>query len=178
MEGKQAMEKAASPWGRTYKVKRRWLPWRRTKGGLDGMDSPPDLGDDPLSIILFVVLAVPLIIVLVLFFGELLLLMLLLPVFVLARAVHGEPWTIEVLDRDDVVYTERVKGWNASQERIDQIAKLIRAGIAPPGVGPQVPPGPPMPPGPQVPPGPPMPPGPQVPPGPPMPPGPPVPPAA
>ncbi|WP_265445215.1 hypothetical protein [Flexivirga meconopsidis] len=135
------MEKAASPWGTTYKVKRRWLPWRRKEGGLEGLDWVPDLGDDPISMVIVAVVAVPVILVLVVFFGEFLLLLVLLPVVLLVRALHGEPWTIEVHDQGEVVYTERVKGWNASEERIDQIAKLIRSGIAPPGVGPQAPQG-------------------------------------
>ena len=125
--------KVRSPAGQTYTVRRRWLPWRR-RGSFDWMDSFPPLGDDPISAILGAIILIPIAIVLVIAFGELLLLLLLLPIVLLTRALFGDPWTIEIKQGGDLVYTERVKGWSQSGHRIEHFAGLIGSGHLPPGV--------------------------------------------
>lgn len=121
--------KAVAPTGEKYRVRRKWLPWRRKAKGkdLDWFDIP-DLGDDPISMIIFGIILVPLIIVLVVFLGEFLLLLLVFPLVMIARSLFGTPWTIEITRTRDLVAAEKVKGWGASRDRIRQIAKLIEAG--------------------------------------------------
>lgn len=123
--------KAVTPTGERYRVRRKWLPWRR-KANTRDMDwfDIPDLGDDPISMIIFGILLVPVIIVLVVLLGELLLLLLVFPLVMIARSIFGTPWTIEVTRKRELVVAEKVKGWRASRERIRQIAKLIGAGAA------------------------------------------------
>lgn len=121
--------KAVTPTGEKYSVRRKWLPWRRKAQGkdLDWFDIP-DLGDDPISMILFGILLVPLIVILVLLLGEFLLLLLIFPLVMIARSIFGKPWTIEVTRKRKLLAAEKVKGWSASHDRIRQIAKLIEAG--------------------------------------------------
>lgn len=121
--------KAVTPTGEKYRVRRKWLPWRRKAKGrdLDWFDVP-DLGDDPISMIIFGIVLVPLIVILVLFLGEFLLLLLFFPLVMIARSTFGTPWTIEVTCKRDLVAAEKVKGWGASRDRIRLIAKLVEAG--------------------------------------------------
>jgi hypothetical protein len=118
--------------GSTWRVRRRWLPWRRRVR--DVPDAPLDvgtLGDDPISMILLViglVLLLPALIVLIVLVGELLLLLLLLPLVTIARGLFGMPWTIEVRHERRLQYTERIRGWSATSRRVDDIATALRLG--------------------------------------------------
>jgi hypothetical protein len=136
--------KAVTPTGEKYSVRRKWLPWRRKAKGkdLDWFDIP-DLGDDPISMIIFGIVLVPLIVILVLFLGEFLLLLLVFPLVMIARSIFGKPWTIEVTRKRELVAAEKVKGWGASRDRIRQIAKLIEAGAVQQVIAP-APPAPPV----------------------------------
>lgn len=124
--------KAVTPTGEKYRVRRKWLPWRR-KAKLKDIDwlDIPDLGDDPISAIIMAIFLVPLIIILVLLLGEFLLLLLVLPLVMIARSIFGKPWTIEVTEKGQLRAAEQVKGWRASAERIRQLAKLLEAGGTP-----------------------------------------------
>jgi hypothetical protein len=130
--------KVRTPKGETYRVRRRWLPWRRhdTKA-LDWL--PPGsavsgLDDDPISFIIGAILLIPVLLVLAVVVGEFLLLLLLLPFFVLARSIFGTPWVIEVTHQREVVHAEEVKGWGASQQRINDLVTATGQGDLPPGV--------------------------------------------
>lgn len=108
-------------------ISRRWLPWRRrakTDGMGDAVDIDIGVPDDPISLVLFAIFALPALIVLALVLSELILLLLLLPIFVLARAIFGMPWTIEVHKpwSRKLIHSEDVKGWGASGERIRALA--------------------------------------------------------
>ncbi|WP_446666813.1 hypothetical protein [Flexivirga sp. B27] len=121
--------KAVTPTGERYRVRRKWLPWRRKARAKD-MDwfDIPDLGDDPISLIIFGIILLPLIVILMIFLGEFLLLLLIFPLVMIARAVFGTPWTIEVSHKRRLVAAEKVKGWRASRDRIRRLAKVIEAG--------------------------------------------------
>jgi len=125
--------------GRRWKVRRRWLPWRRRVRDVpDTPDMWGDLGDDPISAIIgifLLILAIPAILVVLLLLAELLLLLVLLPVFVLIRLVLPVPWTIELWTRAadrrflgwHLEHEVPVRGWTASQARIGEMAGEIAA---------------------------------------------------
>jgi hypothetical protein len=130
--------KVQTPKGEKYRIRRRWLPWRRrvTKV-LDWVPTPGVVGsldDDPVSFIIGAIFLIPLLVVLAFFVGEFLLLLLLLPFIVLARSIFGTPWVIEVTHQREVVHAEEVQGWGASQQRIDDLVTAMREGDLPPGV--------------------------------------------
>ena len=125
--------KVTDPQGRSWRVRRRWLPWRRKirdvpdapVGGLFGG------GDDPISAILAVIgliFLLPAIIVLAVMLAEFLLLLLLLPLWLIVRAVVGGAWPIEVWRGRTCVGVESVKGWTPSRIRMYDIAEAIRLG--------------------------------------------------
>lgn len=124
--------KAVTPTGEKYRVRRKWLPWRRKTTARD-MDwlNIPDLGDDPISMIIMAIVLLPLIVILVIFLGEFLLLLLIFPLVMIARSIFGKPWTIEVTEKGNLRAAEQVKGWSASHDRIQEIAKLLRTGGLP-----------------------------------------------
>lgn len=127
----------ADPAGETWRVKRRWLPWRRRVR--DAPDLPIDGGslldgDDIFSAILlvvFVAIAIPLIVVFAVMLAELFLLLLLLPIWIVFRLVRGAPWTIEVFSGRELVNTESIRGWRGSQARMLEIADGIQIGRPP-----------------------------------------------
>ena len=125
--------RVSSPDGTSYRIRRRWFPWRqRPRDVSDGSLDLAGLADDPVSaIILFVVALVllPVIGVAAVAFGEFLLLLLLMPFWVLARSIFGTPWIIEVKAAGTgLVHQEAVAGWDASQRRIEELGREIAAG--------------------------------------------------
>lgn len=131
--------KVTDPRGQTWRVTRRWVPWRRRATGVTD-DSAPDLswaqglGDDPVSIIVAVVALVLLapFVVLVLLAGvELLLLLLLLPFAILGRVLLGRHWTVEVRRGWRPWWEVRAGDWQASTARIHDVATAIRRGDLP-----------------------------------------------
>ncbi|MFC6705004.1 hypothetical protein [Flexivirga alba] len=132
--------KAVTPTGEKYRVRRKWLPWRRKAKAkdIDWLDGITDIGDDPISMIILGIVLVPLIVILMIFLGEFLLLLLIFPVVMIARSIFGKPWTIEVTRKRTLVTAEKVKGWSGSRERIREIGKLIEAGAVP-QIAPHVP---------------------------------------
>jgi hypothetical protein len=125
--------KVQTPADETYRIHRRWLPWRRRTraDALDWMPDFPgcdlDFGDD-FGLVLVALLLVPLLLILAFIVGELLLLLLLLPFFVLARSVFGTPWIIEVTRKGKVVHVEAVEGWAESSRRVEWLATALRQG--------------------------------------------------
>ena len=132
--------KVVDRYDRRWKVRRRWLPWRRRVR--DVPDVPIDgggLGDDPISAIIglfLLVLAIPAIIVVLVLLAELLLLLVLLAFFVLIRLVLPVPWTIELWARPakrrllgwHLEHEVPVRGWGASRTAIRDMAGEIATG--------------------------------------------------
>lgn len=129
--------KIKTPAGETFRIHRRWLPWRRrieTTDGLSGDVSDLTDLDDPIALVIAAILAIPLLATLAFVIGEVILLLLLLPFFVLARSVFGTPWIIEVTHQRELVHAEQAQGWGASRDLIERLAASINAGELPSGV--------------------------------------------
>ncbi|MEJ7832992.1 MAG: hypothetical protein WKF79_08770 [Nocardioides sp.] len=128
--------KVRDPSGQTWRVSRRWVPWRRRLTGvLDSMpDFPVALGDDPISLIIFVILLIVMIpfLILALIAGlELLLLLLILPFVLLGRVLFGRHWTVEAR-RGFTIWWDAPSGdWQASGIEIHAVADAIRHGCTP-----------------------------------------------
>lgn len=120
--------RARTPDGQRFRIRRRWLPWRRRVRLPDGAIDTTPAGDDPISAVIAVVLLVPFLIVCLVVSVELLLL---LPFYVIGRILLGRRWHIEVSRRVGLwrwkqVGDEQVMGFAASGERISAIAAEIR----------------------------------------------------
>jgi hypothetical protein len=121
--------KAAARDGRTIDVRRRWLPWKpRLREADAGVDASGfDLGVDDLAgvavvlVVFLLVLIFPVVVAVALLAGEVLVLLLLIPLFLLARVVPVLPWTVEARHEGTLVGVEKVRGWRASKQRIQEI---------------------------------------------------------
>ncbi|UPK76944.1 hypothetical protein MU582_09975 [Nocardioidaceae bacterium SCSIO 66511] len=116
--------------GTRWRVKRRWVPWRRRVRDF-GYDIPyvSGMGDDPISMVLGVIafiIAIPLLVLAFVAMLELLVLLLLVPIAMLIRALFGGAWPIEVFCDGKLQGTEYVKGWRASRERMRAIMAQLR----------------------------------------------------
>lgn len=127
--------KVKDPSGQTWRVTRRWVPWRRRlKGVLSSMPSGPGLGDDPVSLVIgviFLIIMIPFFILALVAALELLLLLLVIPFALLARALFGQHWTVEARRGFHIWYDEPVGDWQASGIRIHALADQIRHGDVP-----------------------------------------------
>jgi hypothetical protein len=131
--------KVKDPSGQSWRVSRRWVPWRRRlKGAVDAMPDMPmlnGLGDDPISAIVAVValvLLAPFILVVLVAGVELLLVLLVLPFAILGRVLLGRHWTIEVRRGWRPWWEGQVGDWQAAGLRIHEVADAIRGGQLPP----------------------------------------------
>lgn len=129
--------KVSSPDRQTWRISRRWVPWRRrVKGVLDWL---PDgywstAGDGTVGAILSIIGLIILIpfLVLALVAGiELLLVLLVLPFAILGRMAFGRHWTVEVRRGWEPWSEEQAGDWQASGLRIHALADEIRRGDAP-----------------------------------------------
>jgi hypothetical protein len=106
-----------APSGRTYAVRRRWLPWRQRV---------------PLDTIMVVTVVAGV---------ELVVRVALTPVALVLRALRVVPWEIQVRDlgarrEAAVVSSERVRGWDASRRRMRELVReLQHQVVAPPPSG-------------------------------------------
>lgn len=122
------------PSGTSWRVKRRWLPWRLRRRRDVDLDVPVlDADDLVAALVIFVVVVVvvvffPVILVLAVFVAELFLLLLLLPIFVLLRALFVARWPLEAWSGDVLVHAEAVRGWGDSVRRMHEIGDEIRRG--------------------------------------------------
>ncbi|TCJ22729.1 hypothetical protein [Nocardioides jejuensis] len=142
--------KVTDPSGQTWRVSRRWVPWRRRfrsdddipLGWLDPTRAA-DVDDLVIGLVVLIVVLVLLVlapILLVVFFAafELLLLLALLPLVILLRVMFGMSWTIEVR-RGFTPWAERETGdWAESRMAIHRAADAIRQGDLPPRTIPAV----------------------------------------
>jgi hypothetical protein len=135
--------RVTAPDGRTWRVRRRWLPWRRRARAGEWVDGG-DLGrlggqlleaaDGPLGAI-FLVLGLLVLLAFVVLFVlpltvvvlELLLVLALLPLVVLARVLLRTPWIVvaRTAGPPPEERVEAVSGWRASSRAIDDLAQRI-----------------------------------------------------
>lgn len=118
--------------GVTWRVKRRWLPWRLRRRDPD-IDFPSGLeGDDivigliVIGVLLLFAFLFPIVLVAAALAAEFVLLLALLPIVVLVRASRVGRWPIEIWRGEELVETGSARGWRASSERINQIVDEIR----------------------------------------------------
>lgn len=127
--------------GRHLEVRRRWFPWKLRKRKLDIDFNPFGFieGADDLAGVAFGLVAG---IVLFLFGGlvltfavlageALLVLLLLVPLLAAARLVQVLPWIIEVEYGDEILGTVAVRGWRASEEKLQEVAAAYQRGEDP-----------------------------------------------
>jgi hypothetical protein len=124
--------KVTDPEGNTWRVSRRWVPWRRRlKGALDSAPDMPSFGDDPISFVLgviFLIIMIPFLILFVVAGLELLLLLLVLPFAVLGRMLFGRHWKVEVRRGFTVEHEVDAGDWRSSATVIQDLADLLRQG--------------------------------------------------
>lgn len=130
--------KVVDPEGRTWRVSRRWMPWRRKTRlddwGLTPTNSGSSLGDDPISLIIglfLLVLFIPLVVLAIVVALEMLLLVLVLPFAVLGRMLFGRHWRVEVRERWDFAWELEAGGWAESGRMIEHVAQGLRLGHPP-----------------------------------------------
>lgn len=97
----------------------------------------PDLpsGDDPISMVLamvMLILALPVLIVALVAGLELLVILLLLPFAVLGRMLFGQQWTIEARNGFTPVWEAPAGRWGQSRRVIRDVATAIQQGHLPP----------------------------------------------
>jgi len=130
--------KVSDPTGQTWRVTRRWVPWRRRlKGAIGSVPDvvPSGLGSDPISAVIFVVcliIAIPFLLLALLASIELLALLLVFPVALAGRVLFGRHWTIEVRRGFRPHWEERSGDWSTSGRRIAEVAEAIERGAVPP----------------------------------------------
>lgn len=135
--------KVTSPSGATWRVSRRWLPWRRRTSldPISGMPSTPSglsLGDDPISMIfgvIILIVALPFLIVALVVMAavalELLLLLLLLPLVILGRVLFGRAWRVEIRQGWEPVWETEAGGWRESGRLIVRLGQDLQQGRMP-----------------------------------------------
>lgn len=79
-------------------------------------------------VLLAIFVVVPLLVAII----DVVLLALLALLGLVARIVFRRPWTVEARADDGTSHRWKVVGWRASQERCDEVAGLLAAGITPP----------------------------------------------
>lgn len=128
--------KVTDPTGDTWRVRRRWLPWRPRRRDVDGGD-PSAFGasgpDELIGLVLIVVVLALLIVAPWILAGaflivEVLVVVLLLPLFLLLRASRLARWPVAVRQGRTFVWEESVRGWRGSGHRIREIAEAITRG--------------------------------------------------
>jgi hypothetical protein len=126
--------KVTDPDGLTWRVRRRWLPWRlrRREPEVD----PGPTGGGPEDLVVGVVVAllallVPVVLVVVFAAFEALLLLVLLPFALLGRVLLGRRWTVEVRRGWTPWWEEQADDWSTAGVRIHALAEEIRRGAVP-----------------------------------------------
>ncbi|WP_141014939.1 hypothetical protein [Nocardioides sambongensis] len=126
--------KVRDRWGQTWRVTRRWVPWRRRLKGMwrGPFEMMPAGADDPISLIIFTVIALPLILLAIVASLELLVLLLVFPFAVLIRMLFGRHWVIEARKGFRIWWQDEAGDWRASGEQIRRVVDAIGAGELPP----------------------------------------------
>ena len=129
--------KVTDPSGQTWRVTRRWVPWRRRlKGKPDWVDAPTfDLGDDGVGLLiggLLLALIVPFVLIGVIAVLEAVLLAAVLPFALLGRVLLGRHWVVEARCGWRPWWETTAGSWTDSGVVILETAARIEAGDPPP----------------------------------------------
>lgn len=128
--------KVKDPTGQTWRVSRRWVPWRRRlKGALEAMPDTPTLGDDPISLVfggILLILMLPFLLLILVAGLEFLLLLLVLPFAILGRVLFGQHWTIEARRGWHPCWEGSAGDWTEGRQAIRDVATAIERGHLPP----------------------------------------------
>jgi hypothetical protein len=125
--------KVTSPDGQTWRVTRRWVPWRRRlKGSTDLVpDLPAGWGDDGISAVIGFVLLLPFLLLALVTGLEVLVLLVVFPIALLGRVLLGRHWTIELRRGFRPWWEEETGAWSAAGIRIHEVADAVRRGEVP-----------------------------------------------
>lgn len=123
--------------GQTWRITRRWVPWRRRiKGAWELVpDWMPSVSADGavglILLVLTIVVLLPFLLVITAAAVELLVLLLVFPFALLGRVLFGRHWTIEARRGFEIWWQQEVGDWQASGVRIHEVADAIRRGEIP-----------------------------------------------
>lgn len=125
--------KVVDPEGRTWRVTRRWLPWRprrRMVGPRLWLEGADGIAGFVIALVLGLVV-LPVLSFVLLSGGELVLLVALLPIVTLARIAFGRKWWVEARLGFRAHWEQEVGSWAASGQRIRDVAGAIERGDPP-----------------------------------------------
>ena len=129
--------KVTSPDGTTWRVSRRWVPWRRrVRDTTDRLPNLPEggIGDDPISLIiglLLLIVLLPFFLLMLVAGIELLLILVVMPFAIVGRVLFGRHWTVEVRQSWRAYSEEQVGSWRSAGVRISEIAESLQRGDVP-----------------------------------------------
>lgn len=125
--------KVTDPRGRTWRVSRRWMPWRRRSRVGDVTSRLPNLGDDPVSAVLGLVLLPLYLLALLMMLVVLLekLAQLLVLPFALVARLLGTPWHVQAREGWAHAFETPAGDWERSGRAVAQIAEGLRRGLTP-----------------------------------------------
>ena len=124
--------KVTDPQGRTWRVSRRWVPWRRRTRFPRAPDLPGSwLDDDAITTAITILFALPTLVMTAVALAEVALLLLLLPVLALGRVVLGRHWVVEVTSELRPVWEAEVGTWPQTRRAIASMASGLEQGIYP-----------------------------------------------
>lgn len=124
--------KVSDPTGQTWRVSRRWVPWRRRLTGW--LPEVFTLGSFDLGIIglvLFVLIGIPLLVFAALALVEIVVLLVVLPFVLLARLALGRAWVVHARKGCTIWWEADGGSWRASGVRIREVAADIERGVLP-----------------------------------------------
>jgi len=147
--------KVTDPSGQTWRVSRRWVPWRPRfrdvdpsnvldfgnggggSGGGDGGGFDIDLGEALVIIavviaaILFLIFVAPVMLAVLFALAEWLIVLAVIPIAVLGRVLFGRQWHVEVRRGWRAWYEVKSGDWTASTMKIHELADAVRRGDIP-----------------------------------------------
>lgn len=124
--------KVSDPTGQTWRVSRRWVPWRRRlKGWLPEAASLGGFDVPIIGVILFVLIGIPVLIAITLALVELLVLVVVFPFALLVRVLFGRHWVVHARKGFTIWWEADGGDWQASGLRVAEVAAGIERGELP-----------------------------------------------
>ncbi|GAA1538873.1 hypothetical protein [Nocardioides humi] len=121
------------PEGKTWRVTRRWLPWRprpRSWGPQFLLEAADGITGFLLALVIGLVV-LPVATFVLLSGGELVILLVVLPFVVAGRVIFGRTWWVEARLGFRPYWEEESGDWRTSGQRIRQVAEAIERGDPP-----------------------------------------------